>query len=89
MTKDQLQCIGISEEIAEKVIAIHEESIKNNFVPMSRFNEVNEAKKNAEAKMHKELNEYSILTRTLDIKGVLGDIIVNFREYGITFICYL
>lgn len=48
MTKEQLKELGLDDEKTEAVIKLYNESIKNNFVPIARFNEVNEAKKNAE-----------------------------------------
>ena len=49
MTKDQLKELGIDDEKADAVIGLHNDAIKNNFVPIARFNEVNTAKKNAES----------------------------------------
>lgn len=48
MTLEQLIALGLSEEIAKKVLAAYEAAIKDKFVPIARFNEVNEAKKQAD-----------------------------------------
>ncbi len=54
MTKEQLMEMGLSEELAEKVLAAHKEELKN-FIPKARFDEVNEAKKELEQQI-KERN---------------------------------
>ena len=45
MTLEQLLELGLDEEIAKKVLEAHKEAIKDNYVPIARFNEVNEEKK--------------------------------------------
>ena len=45
MTLEQLKELGLDEEIAKKVLEAHKEAIKDNYVPIARFNEVNEEKK--------------------------------------------
>jgi len=47
MKKDELVKLGLTEEDAEKVAKASEEELKG-FVPKSRFDEVNEARKHAE-----------------------------------------
>lgn len=47
MKKEDLVKMGLDEATAEKVAAASAEELKG-FVPLTRFNEVNEAKKNAE-----------------------------------------
>ena len=59
MTKEQLKELGLDDEKTEAVIELYNASIKNNFVPIARFNEVNEAKKNAE-------NTVTTMTKQLD-----------------------
>ena len=62
LTKEQLLEIGLTEEQTEKVLAVHKEELKN-FIPKSRFDEVNETKKELELqikerdKQLKELGE--------------------------------
>jgi hypothetical protein len=48
MTLEQLMALGMSEEVAKKVLESHQKAIKDNYIPLSRFNEVNEAKKQLE-----------------------------------------
>lgn len=60
MTLEQLLELGLSEEIAKKVIEAHQEAIKDNYVPLARFNEVNEEKKQYKEQvnnLNKELEE--------------------------------
>lgn len=45
MTLEQLLEMGLDEEIAKKVLEAHKEAIKDNYVPIARFNEINEEKK--------------------------------------------
>lgn len=47
MTKEQLMEMGLSEELAEKVLAAHKEELKG-YIPKARFDEVNDAKKELE-----------------------------------------
>jgi len=49
MKKSDIVALGIDEELASKIVEMAEAELKGNYIPMSRFNEVNEAKKNAEA----------------------------------------
>lgn len=60
MTKEQLKELGLDDEKADKVFELHNNAIKDSFVPLARFNEVNSAKKNAEETvktMTKQLDE--------------------------------
>jgi len=47
MTKEQLLEMGLSEELADKVLAAHKEDLKG-YIPKARFDEVNNAKKDLE-----------------------------------------
>ena len=48
MKKEEIVALGVDEELAQKVADASAEELKG-FIPKSRFDEVNEAKKNAEA----------------------------------------
>lgn len=50
MTKEQLIEMGLTEEQAEKVLAAHKKALEN-FIPKSRFDEVNETKKELEQQL--------------------------------------
>lgn len=45
MTLEQLIEMGLEEEVARKVIEAYKASIKDEYIPIARFNEVNEEKK--------------------------------------------
>ena len=48
MKKEEIVALGIEEEMAQKIADMSAEELKD-FIPKNRFNEVNEAKKKAEA----------------------------------------
>lgn len=48
MKKEEIVALGIADDIAEKVANMSAEELKG-YIPKARFDEVNEAKKNAEA----------------------------------------
>lgn len=48
MKKEEIVALGVAEDIAQKLVDMSTEEMKG-FIPKSRFDEVNEAKKNAEA----------------------------------------
>ena len=76
MTLEQLLELGLSEDIAKKVIEAHQSAIKDNYVPLIRFNEVNEEKKqykeqvdnlNKElGKLQKQLEDNQDATKTIE-----------------------
>lgn len=76
MTLEQLLKLGLSEDIAKKVIEAHQVAIKDNYVPLTRFNEVNEEKKqykeqvdnlNKElGKLQKQLEDNQDATQTIE-----------------------
>lgn len=45
MTLEQLKALGLDEETAKKVLKAYQDSIKDRYIPIERFNEVNEEKK--------------------------------------------
>lgn len=45
MNLEQLKELGLDEEVANKVIEAYKQSIKDEYIPITRFNEVNEEKK--------------------------------------------
>lgn len=60
MTSEQLKELGLDDEKANAVAELFDKTIKDNYVPLKRFNEVNTAKKNAEETvktMAKQLDE--------------------------------
>lgn len=76
MTLEQLLELGLSEEVAKKVIEVHQAAIKDNYVPLARFNEVNEEKKQYKSqvdnlnkelgKLQKQLEDNQDATQTIE-----------------------
>lgn len=63
MTLEQLKELGLDEEIAKKVLEAHKEAIKDNYVPIARFNEINEEKKELKNQLEdrdKQLQELKV-----------------------------
>lgn len=48
MTLEQLTALGISEDVAKQVLEAHQEVIKGQYIPIARFNQVNDTKKQLE-----------------------------------------
>lgn len=48
MTLEQLIALGMTEEVAKKVLESYQATIKDQFVPIARFNQVNDTKKQLE-----------------------------------------
>lgn len=67
MNKEQLIALGLTEEQAEKVLSANTEQLKG-FIPKARFDEVNNAKKQAE----KDLSDRDKQLETL--KNSTGDV---------------
>ncbi|MGN0472213.1 MAG: phage scaffolding protein [Lachnospiraceae bacterium] len=68
MKKEEFVALGIAEDIAEKAANASAEELKG-YVPMSRFNEVNEAKKTAEntiKERDKQLDDLKKSTEDVD-----------------------
>lgn len=60
MTLEQLIEMGLEEATAQKVLKAYQESIKDKYIPIERFNEVNEEKKELKGQLEerdKQLNE--------------------------------
>lgn len=66
MTKEELVSMGLSEEQADKVLAAHKEEMKE-YVPKSRFNEVNEEKKTLKSQLAERDKQLT------DLKNTAGD----------------
>jgi len=48
MKREEIIALGVAEDVAQKIVDMASEEIKGAYVPKARFDEVNEAKKNAE-----------------------------------------
>ena len=51
MTLEQLMEMGLDEETAKKILKAYQDSIKDQYIPIARFNEVNEEKKELKAQL--------------------------------------
>ncbi|SDX89561.1 phage scaffolding protein [Tepidimicrobium xylanilyticum] len=63
MTLEQLKELGLDEEIAKKILEAYKEAIKDKYVPIERFNEVNEEKKELKNQLEdrdKQLQELKV-----------------------------
>lgn len=67
MKKEELIALGLTDEVSAKVLELVKTELAGNYVPKSRFDEVNEAKKNAED-LIKERN-----TQLEQLKASAGD----------------
>lgn len=63
MKTNEIVAIGVAEAIAEKIAAASAEELKG-YIPKSRFDEVNEAKKNAEALVKERDGQLEELKKT-------------------------
>lgn len=63
MTLEQLMEMGLDEEAAKKVLKAYQDSLKDRYIPIERFNEVNEEKKELKTQIedrNKQLKELKI-----------------------------
>ncbi|WMM24055.1 phage scaffolding protein [Tissierella sp. MB52-C2] len=63
MTLEQLLEMGLDEETAKKVLKAYQDSLKDKFIPIERFNEVNEEKKELKTQIEdrdKQLKELKV-----------------------------
>lgn len=65
MTLEELIELGLDEETAKKVIEVYKQSIKDEYIPIARFNEVNEDKKELKV----QLDERDVQLGELKIKA--------------------
>ena len=69
MNLEQLIGLGLEEEAATKVIELYKQSIKDEYIPITRFNEVNEDKKQLKI----QLDERDIQLGELKVKATGND----------------
>lgn len=80
MTLEQLLELGLSEEIAKKVIEAHQAAIKDNYVPLTRFNEVNEEKKQYKEQVDNLNKELGKLQKQLEDNQGATETIENLKK---------
>lgn len=83
MRKEDIVAMGVAEDIAEKIAAASAEELKG-FIPKSRFDEVNEAKKNAEALVRERDGQLGELKKTAgaseELLKKIGDLEASNKE---------
>jgi len=80
MTLEQLLELGLSEDIAKKVIEAHQAAIKDNYVPLARFNEVNEEKKQYKEQVDNLNKELGKLQKQLEDNQGATETIENLKK---------
>lgn len=65
MTLEELIELGLDEETAKKVLKAYKESIKDEYIPIARFNEVNEEKK----ELKEQIEERDTQLKELKVKA--------------------
>ena len=80
MTLEQLLELGLSEDIAKKVIEAHQAAIKDNYVPLTRFNEVNEGKKQYKEQVDNLNKELGKLQKQLEDNQGATETIENLKK---------
>ena len=63
MKKDEIVALGVAEDVADKIVALAADELKG-YIPKARFDEVNEAKKNAEALVKERDGQLTELKKT-------------------------
>ncbi len=79
MTKEQLVKLGLDETLAAKVVESWAEAIKS-FIPKSRFDEVNEAKKTLEEQVKERDKQLETLKKSTGDVEALKTEITNLQE---------
>lgn len=79
MNKEQLIALGLTEEQAEKVLSANTEQLKG-FIPKSRFDEVNNAKKQLEKDVAERDNQLETLKNSTSDIETLKTTIANLQN---------
>lgn len=80
MKRSDLVEMGLSDEIADRIISLYNETIKSNFIPKARFEEVNEAKKNAELLLKERDSQLDSLKKSTNDVDKLKDEISKLQD---------
>lgn len=73
MTLEQLKALGLDEETAKKVLKAYQDSIKDRYIPIERFNEVNEEKK----ELKTQIEERDTQLKELKVKAAGNEELTN------------
>ena len=79
MNKEQLIALGLTEEQTEKVLSVNTEQLKG-FIPKSRFDEVNNAKKQLEKDIEERDNQLETLKNSTSDIETLKTTIANLQN---------
>ena len=79
MNKEQLIALGLTEEQTEKVLSVNTEQLKG-FIPKSRFDEVNNAKKQLEKDIAERDNQLETLKNSTSDIETLKTTIANLQN---------
>jgi len=63
MNKEALVALGITEEVAQKILGLHKNDINGNYIPKSRFDDVNEQLKEARSQISERDNQIAGLKK--------------------------
>lgn len=80
MEKEKLVEMGLTEEQAEKVIKLHKGIVDGNFVPKSRFNEVNDAKNSLDKQLKERDKQLEDLKKSSGDNEELKNQIANLQK---------
>ena len=79
MKKEEIVALGVDEEIAQKIAEVSAEELKG-YIPKTRFDEVNEAKKNAEALVKERDGQLETLKKSAGDSAELQKQISDLQE---------
>ena len=63
MNKEALVALGITEEVAQKILALHKGELNGNYIPKTRFDDVNEQLKEARSQITERDNQIAGLKK--------------------------
>ena len=79
MKKEEIVALGVAEDVAQKIADASAEELKG-YIPKSRFDEVNEAKKNAEALVKERDGQLETLKKSAGDSEALQQQIADLQE---------
>lgn len=80
MKREEIIALGVAEDVAQKIVDMAAEEIKGAYVPKTRFDEVNEAKKNAEALVKERDGQLETLKKSAGDSEALQKQIVDLQD---------
>lgn len=80
MKAKEIEALGVSEEIASKIVEMVHEEISGRYVPKERMDEINEAKKNAEALIKERDKQLEELKKSVGDSESLKEEIAKLQE---------